>query len=406
MKLLAERLVKRSTNLLTKRLNKRDQLAERASVHLDLIRGVSALAVMLGHVRGLFFVDFPFLAQKSLVLTAFYAVTGYGHEAVIVFFVLSGFFIGTSVMDSVAKQQWSWNIYLVNRLSRLQLVLVPALVLGMIWDQIGMRVPQAVSLYYGGLYKYYLPSVALRSTVRAFFGNLFFLQSIVSPVFGSNGPLWSLSYEFWYYILFPALALAAVSWVGIRNRILYAGLALFLLWFVGPQISLYFLIWLVGAMVGRLRQAAGRISPRGQFVLSAGTALIFFGILAWQRSHRLSSDVLGDYLVGFGFTLWLFALVLGSRNDVSSAYAHVAKKMSRFSYTLYLTHFPALLLLRALLDPKGDWQPDPFHLLDGLGIALLMLIYAYIVAEFTEARTASVRRYLAQPWLSRAKEVT
>lgn len=361
---------------------------------------------MVGHVRGLFFVDFPFLTHKSWVLAALYAVTGYGHEAVMVFFVLSGFFIGTSVMDSVSRQQWSWQIYLVNRLTRLELVLFPALALGAIWDQIGMRIPQAISFYYGGLYKYYPPSVALRSTIPVFFGNLIFLQSITAPVFGSNNPLWSLSYEFWYYILFPVLALAMVSWVGIRNRILYVGLALLVLWLIGPQISLYFLIWLAGALAGRVRRVAGHISQRLQSALSAGTGLIFFGALVWDRSHRFSLDLLADYLIGFCFTLWLFALVLGTRNDVSSAYASGAKKVSGFSYTLYLTHFPALLLLRGLLDPQGNWQPDLRHLLYALGFALLMLIYAYCVAECTEARTATVRRRLLQTWMSRAKEVT
>ena len=39
--------------------------------------------------------------------------------------------------------------------------------------------------------------------------NAFFLQTIVGPTFGSNGPLWSLAYEWWYYVLFP-LALGAV----------------------------------------------------------------------------------------------------------------------------------------------------------------------------------------------------
>jgi hypothetical protein len=34
-----------------------------------------------------------------------------------------------------------------------------------------------------------------------------------------------------------------------------------------------------------------------------------------------------------------------------------------------------------------------------------MLIYAYIVAEFTEARTSIVRRRLLQFWGPRAKEV-
>jgi len=58
-----------------------------------------------------------------------------------------------------------------------------------------------------------------------------------------------------------------------------------------------------------------------------------------------------------------------------------------------------------LLDPQGSWQPNLLHLLYGLGMALLMLTYAFVVAEFTEARTASVRRRLLQPWMSRTKEV-
>jgi peptidoglycan/LPS O-acetylase OafA/YrhL len=360
---------------------------------------------MLYHLRGLFFVDFPYLANKSLVSTGIYAVTGYGHQAVMVFFVLSGYFIGASVKDSVDKRHWSWRIYLVNRLTRLELVLFPALVLGAAWDQIGMRIPQAASFYYGGLYKFYVPSVALRSTIPVFLGNLFFLQTFVSPVFGSNGPLWSLSYEFWYYILFPACMLAAAAWARIRIRVMYAGFAVFLLWFVGPQIRLYFLIWLMGVLVARLRRASGLASPHAQTVLSVGTGLIFFGVLAWNRTHRLSSEVLTDYLVGFCFAFWLYALVLGSRDDVSSTYAHVARKLSGFSYTLYLTHFPALLLLRGLLDPQGNWQPGPLHLVYGLTIAMLILVYAYFLAELTEARTANVRRRFLQPWIHGAKEI-
>jgi peptidoglycan/LPS O-acetylase OafA/YrhL len=185
---------------------KKFQLAGRASAHLNLIRGVSALAVMLGHVRGLFFVDFPLLANKSFAYRVLYAVTGFGHQAVMIFFVLSGYFIGMSVIDSVSGQWWSWREYLVNRLTRLQMVLFPALLLGAIWDQIGMRIPQAASFYYGGLYKYFVPSVALRSTIPVFFGNLF-LQSVVAPVFGSNGPLWSLSHEFW-----PICCICSMDW--------------------------------------------------------------------------------------------------------------------------------------------------------------------------------------------------
>jgi peptidoglycan/LPS O-acetylase OafA/YrhL len=371
------------------------RLAERTSVHLDFIRGASALAVMLGHLRGLFFVDFPFLSSKSFPISILYAVTGYGHQAVIVFFVLSGYFIGTSVMESVDKRQWSWHTYLVSRLTRLQLVLFPALILGALWDRIGMRISQATPLYYDALYKFNGPSVALRSTVPVFLGNLFFLQSIKFPVLGSNGPLWSLSYEFWYYIVFPAFILAAASWTGTRMRLLYASLALFLLWFIGPQISFYFLIWLAGALAGRLQRTTKFKPAFPGLPILAG--LIFVGSLAWCRTHRLSSDLMTDYIVGFCYAFWLYTLLLGSRVDASQAYAYWAKKLAGFSYTLYLTHFPALLFLRGLLNPHGNWQPDALHLTYAFGIALLMLMYAYGTAEFTEARTADVRRFLIRP---------
>jgi peptidoglycan/LPS O-acetylase OafA/YrhL len=205
--------------------------------------------------------------------------------------------------------------------------------------------------------------------------------------------------------LFPSLVLAAASWTQVRNRILYAGLSALLFWFIGPQISLYFVIWLAGALVGRLHRTMQFGTAPMQAIVSTTAGLLFFGALAWTRTQKLSSDTLPDFMIGLSFALWLYTLIHGAREDVSPAYANAAKTLSGFSYTLYLTHFPVLLLLRGLLDPQGNWQPDLLHLLGGLGIALLMLAYAYFVAEFTEARTASVRRRLLQPWMSRAKEV-
>ena len=378
-------------------------LAKRTSVHLDLIRGVSAVAVLLYHVRGLFFVDYPYIAGKSLFASVLYALTGYGHQAVIVFFVLSGYFIGTSVLDAVGNLGWSWRNYLISRITRLQLVLFPALVLGALWDRIGMRIPQASALYYAGVYKFNGPSVALRSTIPVFLGNFFFLQSIVAPVFGSNGPLWSLSYEFWYYILFPLAVLAVAACAGAGRRILYASFALLLLWFVGPQIRLYFLIWLAGALAGRAQRAT---KPEFGFaVLPWAGGFLFAAALAWCRTHRLFSDFVTDGIVGICFALWLYTLLLGSREDVSPVYAYCSKKLAGFSYTLYLTHFPLLLLLRGLLDVPGSWQPDVMHLVDGLAITMLVLGYAYWIGEFTEAHTATVKRRLLTPKLAVPSEI-
>ena len=217
-----------------------------------------------------------------------------------------------------------------------------------------MRLPQAASFYYGGLYKYYAPSVALRSTAPVFFGNLFFLQSVVSPVFGSNGPLWSLSYEFWYYILFPALMLAAASWLGLRARLVYLGLAVLLAWFVGAQISLYFLIWLMGMLIGRLRNPAWPDSSRMTALVCVAASLPFVLALAWVRAHPSASEIITDFGIGVCFAFWLYILIQGKRQDVSRVYERAAaKKLAGFSYTLYLTHFPALAAAACRAGPSG-----------------------------------------------------
>ena len=65
---------------------------------LDVVRGLSAIAVCAGHLRSVMFVDYSNLQTPSLLQKVFYGLTGLGHQAVMVFFVLSGFFVGGSIL--------------------------------------------------------------------------------------------------------------------------------------------------------------------------------------------------------------------------------------------------------------------------------------------------------------------
>jgi peptidoglycan/LPS O-acetylase OafA/YrhL len=56
-----------------------------------------------------------------------------------VFFVPSGFLIGKNVTRSVKAGQWSWLDYAIKRMTRLWLVLLPALVLTAVLDQCGQH---------------------------------------------------------------------------------------------------------------------------------------------------------------------------------------------------------------------------------------------------------------------------
>jgi peptidoglycan/LPS O-acetylase OafA/YrhL len=241
----------------------------RASSHLDWIRGLAALEVFAGHVRQHFLADYGQLAAPSVALKLLYFATGFGHQSVIVFFVLSGYFISASVLGAHRRGRWSWRTYFLDRGVRLYMVLLPALVAGGVWDALCLHRLGPIELDHGR-------SVAEALTLRAFLGNALFLQGIAVPVFGSNGPLWSLSYEAWYYLAFAFLAEAAARGTARGRRLLGIAAAALILAGVGGVIASYFVVWLLGTAVA----AAPSLSRRAAAALAAAGALAVAVVLA------------------------------------------------------------------------------------------------------------------------------
>ncbi|WP_144095618.1 hypothetical protein [Croceicoccus sediminis] len=80
--------------------------------------------MVLNHARELLIVDAAEAGNRlSLIDKAVYLVSGLGHEAVMVFFVLSGFWI-TRAVDRRKDDKVFWRPYLTDRLSRLMIVLL------------------------------------------------------------------------------------------------------------------------------------------------------------------------------------------------------------------------------------------------------------------------------------------
>ena len=83
------------------------------------MRGAAALLVLADHWRDLFFINYHEIGAHHWLFFAPYTLTAGGHEAVIIFFVLSGFLIGGTVTRAMARGLWSWASYLTHRLVRL-----------------------------------------------------------------------------------------------------------------------------------------------------------------------------------------------------------------------------------------------------------------------------------------------
>jgi peptidoglycan/LPS O-acetylase OafA/YrhL len=366
-----------------------------ASSHLDLIRGLAAIAVLISHLRNIFFVDYGDLPSrlKGALLATVYFTTDLGHQAVIVFFVLSGFLIGGSVIKTTVDNRWSWRSYLINRGTRLYVVLIPALLLGLVLDRAGMAL-SGRGIYGGYLHNHVIEfPVAERTSITILLGNALFLQGILVKPFGSNAALWSLSYEFWYYILFPFLICMVFS-AERSVRLSSVGATALILVAVGKDISLYLLVWLCGAILN--------LFPRQSMHLRRSTILaclgvFVLGLIEGRLAVLASSTFINDLVLGLATATLTYALVSDRRYaDKRRFYTSFASGIAGFSYSLYLVHLPFLVLIKSQLDQSDRWQPTATTIFGGLAIGAAVLFYAVGVAHFTERRTDNARRRLGE----------
>jgi peptidoglycan/LPS O-acetylase OafA/YrhL len=376
------------------------------SVHLDALRGFAAFSVLLNHWRDAFFADYAHLPGHNPFTAAAYAAAGFGHQWVIVFFVMSGYLVGGSVLRSVGTGRWSWPNYLLARLTRLYVVLLPALLLGAALDQGGMHIPGTDWIYSGNSGMHALDvNVHLTSRPATFLANSLFLQTISLPgmhgrqvpAFGSNGPLWSLCNEFWYYMLFPLLVLLVTPGRSWRTRAA-CGIGLVILGaFVGKTILALGIPWLMGALIVFLPAIRLRRSWMRALLIVAALALLGGCLILGKSRGTLASDL----ILGVAVTLLIWITLHCATAPLPKIYSRVARRTARSSYTLYLVHLPFLVFLKAVWHiPRS--VPNVHSISISVAIAILVLLYAQLVYHLFERNTDRVRAWL-KPFVVRAQ---
>ena len=294
-----------------------------------MLRGFAALYVFAGH-----FVAARIFSKESdagLFLR-------FGQEAVMLFFLLSGFV----VYYSTAKHgDLAFRPYFVRRLRRIYPIFLLAL---------GISALNAMVISTNG---------HLTFSAEQLLGNLGMLQDFkggkpgvwVPPLFG-NVALWSLSYEWWFYMMFFPLyryvraslrihVVAAISLIGFATY-----------WLHFNQVSLflmYFILWWTGAELGRAyleKQSITFASQKSSIIyLGILTALVAVPIVVAQRTHQALSFGMHPILEFRHFAACLIFLVGGlfwSRmkwigfRTLFGVFAFV----SPISYALYVFHYP------------------------------------------------------------------
>lgn len=299
------------------------------STYLDLLRLLAALAVFLGHA------SFPEFTGDAIRMP-----DQLPHEAVIVFFVLSGYVISYVAHTREARGP----DYLVSRAARIYSVAVPALVITLAVDLWLIRTGtelEFVRPYQIAEWWKYTPVFATFTT------DIWFLDENAF----SNVPYWSLCYEVWYY-----LAFAALFFLRGRQRLAAFGVVAAI---TGPRLWLLFPVWLAGVGVYRLhrRDGIGVGTARVMFAASLLALTAFWGTGAdawlddwvntqsggWALAHlRYSRFFLGDWVTAALLALNFYA---AGRAELQFGGAVAPIKwLAGFSFTLYLVHFPLLEL--------------------------------------------------------------
>ncbi|MEM8655930.1 MAG: acyltransferase [Pseudomonadota bacterium] len=335
------------------------------SLWLDALRLAATLIVVFSHVAYARFTRGDYQIVRDLNV---------GSDAVIVFFVISGL-----VIAFAAERDKTLGTYAFNRLTRLLSVLLPALLLTFALDQIGR--PIDASAYPA---RFHQPLSLWEMLARGLtMSNEWGLFDRVR--LGTNGPLWSLSYEAAYYVLFGV----AVFCTGPRRIVLLLMLGVLF----GPRVLLLMPAWLMGVAVWHVVKSgrAAQLTNRTAQALALGGPLAYFlcqahdvpGTLAQYTADAFAPGyyravlVFSDEFIWNGLIGLMTALhVVGMARLVRGYDGHHPRLRwwAGASFSIYVVHYPVLHLIDAMFPAETIWR-------DGLlffGSVAAGLIFAQI----------------------------
>ena len=343
---------------------------------LDILRALAAFFVVANHIGEALFVFEDHLDPLNLLMFQFLYL---GHHAVMLLFVVSGFLIGRAAIQCFTTDNQKVFDYGVDRITRIYVVLIPALMIGYVSDQI------LLALSTGSEFDY----VAQRTSWLIFLGNAVGLQTILVPTFGSNGPLWSLACELWYYFMAPAFLVALFSTKPI-NRLLALAAFFAALFFVSDDILHYGVIWCIGVLCW---------APRRPWIPKWLAWGLMIGFLATANNEYLWANGWGFPHI-FGTALTVALIINAHRHDRVTPKAmrpSLSKFFAGFTYSLYLYHYPPLMIVLALLMTNHFVPYGHMGVTEALvACGLLVFLYAYSYALFwiTERKYYGFRAFV------------
>jgi peptidoglycan/LPS O-acetylase OafA/YrhL len=208
---------------------------------------------------------------------------------------------------------------------------------------------------------------------------------------GINGPFWSLTYEWVYYILFGIFYF-------IKNNKKWFLLILVAL-LAGPSILFLFPVWLLGYALFRIK-----ITLKEGFEFSyikACLAILTIGLLIFvgpqMREIKTSiswlsrSSIAGDYFdaIIFVFHLYFCPYLIHLLKPILIRYEKIIRWCASLTFALYLFHRPIIQLIAAIND--GSQNNNMYR----MTILIVTFIVVATIGRWCEQNKYVLKRYLS-----------
>ena len=362
-------------------------LSVRRYTSLDGLRGFAALVVVFHHALLLS----PNLAAAyrpgdrtegwwGVALTYSPAhIVWAGQEAVYLFFVLSGFVLA---LPFLGERRASWRAYYPQRLVRLYLPVLGAVILSLILFAAASRTIDEPGM-----------SWWLTSRPSAFSAAAAVNDAALWRPGAYNTALWSLRYEVIFSMLLPLYLLVAVRATRFAPALAVGALATIAVgYYVGVREVIYLPMFALGVLLAvslpRVEAATARFRPWmwGVFGLSAWALVTSVWWAPGPTSALTAVSSLGATMI--------VVLMIGSPLARRAGDSGVGSWLGKRSFSLYLVHEPILVTLGFALPGISV----PVALALGLPTSLIVAHLFFVAVERPSHRLARlVGRRMAPP---------
>ncbi len=312
-----------------------------------MVRGVAAITVFLAHICQI-------LWYRHLGVDHFLVnILGtFARHAVLVFFLLSGYLITLSILINIKNNNNNFNKieYIASRIARIYPPLMGTiLVIVIIWAVIYIfDLP--------GKYSYRLVTDLYVARERFFISFVDIVRALGmnNGLLDADGPLWSLYIEFHIYIL-ALLATVAITTKELTLRILFIIMLIlfFISWlYADHAFAFFFIVWFIGCFAAIIINTgvSNNFIKAYKFFCTLLFVIAFSLLFYSPYSLSISNpDTILNYGVQIGISFCYTYLIFFSKLLDKNSSGFLSKTGS-FSYSLYIVHFPLLLLTLSLFQ--------------------------------------------------------